>query len=634
MERHPDKKQRDIDFNRVTNFLREAQEIGRNFEVGQKEATWIPQAEYPELPIVLLLASDIHYGSIHTDYNLLEKHLDIVENTPNIFMATNGDHVDNFNPNIHPTGMTENPIPPQMQGRVFAQKLLDLDKKGKIAVMGQGNHDDFGFAASGQDHYESFYDEMTAPIFTQGGMLSIVTRGATYDLLMNHTFWGNSKLNPTNAPKRMLEYEGGGRGDISWVGHCFADDVEILTPQGWIKGIDLKKNDKVGTMNLESGDFEFNRVEHKVEYDDYTELIHFKNKRVDIRVTDKHTMIYSNAYKTPKWLKTDADILKKRKSPFLLPLAAKNKAKDLDISDDMIRLTGWLISEGHFRDNGAVQLFQNVGEKANIIKRLLKRIGIKHSTYLKKDKGRKFLDPRTGKEYQTKGDALAFYITIKDSKPIVSIIREKRLPKWAFSLSKRQVEILLEAMCLGDGSIRKDGNRDNMTYYSADEYLLDQIQMLCAMNNLRSKINTVKQYIMISRTPYLRCFQKVDMSITNEKYSGKVWCVSVKNKTLVVRNKGRVLITGNTHQSTYEHFERGGKDRIAVVSGTYKTDDPYAAKRGIGGRGQDPGIAVMLWQDKRKMEAFKDIEVAQQLMLGLIFDQEQAKSKKKRIYPR
>lgn len=42
---------------------------------------------------------------------------------------------------------------------------------------------------------------------------------------------------------------------------------------------------------------------------------------------------------------------------------------------------------------------------------------------------------------------------------------------------------------------------------------------------------------------------------------------------------------GHTHQSSYEHLERGGKDILAVVSGSYKERDNWARKKGIGGRG-------------------------------------------------
>lgn len=222
---HPDKKKRDLNFERVTNYLQEGQDIVDDFEIGQREASFVPQAEYPDLPIVILLASDIHYGSIGVNYKRLRKHLEMVEELPNFYLATNGDEVDAFNAIFHATGMTENPLPPEIQSRAIAEKLLTLDKKGKIAVISQGNHNRSGFAG-GQEWYDSFLSQFSCPVFTQGGIINIYHGEQRYRGVMNHTYWGKSKLNATNAVKRLIEYEGGGDVDFGWLGHVHQSAVE------------------------------------------------------------------------------------------------------------------------------------------------------------------------------------------------------------------------------------------------------------------------------------------------------------------------------------------------------------------------------------------------------------------------
>lgn len=251
---YPDKKDRGLDFDRVTRYLEEGREIMTEFEIGQREATFVPQVEYPDLPIVILLASDIHYGSTGVRYDILRRFLDVVENKPNFFLATNGDEVDSFNSVFHPTGMTENPLPPQIQSRTIAKQLKRLDDMGKIAVLSQGNHNRSGFAG-GQDWYDSFLSEFNAPIFTSGGLLHINYQGAIYNGLINHTYWGKSKINPCNSVKRMIEYEGGGVGDIDfgWVGHVHQSDVEHFERGGkdvlaFVSGT-LKQDDKWAAQN-------------------------------------------------------------------------------------------------------------------------------------------------------------------------------------------------------------------------------------------------------------------------------------------------------------------------------------------------------------------------------------------------
>ena len=222
----PDKKIPEYNYEKTTQFLKETENLLKKEKVGQKEATWIPQLDYPTLPFCVALMSDIHYGSVNVDYNLLDRHFGIIENTPNFYMATNGDHVDNFNAVKFADGMFENPLPPHYQSIVFFKKLLELDKKNKIGVISQGNHDLFGFSG-GQDFFESFASEMKAPIFTEGGKLNIETAGYTYKMILNHTYWGKSKLNITNAPKRMMEYESGEyTADIGWLGHTHQSSFE------------------------------------------------------------------------------------------------------------------------------------------------------------------------------------------------------------------------------------------------------------------------------------------------------------------------------------------------------------------------------------------------------------------------
>lgn len=224
----PDKVLPVYDYHRTTEFLKESRQISKESRIGQKEATWIPQLDYPLQPFAISLISDMHYGSINVDYDLLDEHFDIIENTPNFFMATNGDHTDSFNAIKFQSGMFENPLPPHFQAKALFNKLLELDRKNKIGVISQGNHDMFGFEG-GEDYYETFAREFKAPIFDRGGLLTIDTAGYKYKMVMNHTYWGKSKINITNVAKRLIEYEGGGDADIGWVGHTHQSSYEMFT---------------------------------------------------------------------------------------------------------------------------------------------------------------------------------------------------------------------------------------------------------------------------------------------------------------------------------------------------------------------------------------------------------------------
>jgi len=222
MERNqnfPDKKEREWKTQQVDAVLVRAREVQDNFEIGQKEATWITHAEYGHLPIVILLMTDTHYGSTRSNTQLMNEHIQIVKDTPNFYMVHNGDSVDNFNVTLGKTaaGMFENPLTPQIISRTWANKMKELDDMNKIGILGFGNHNDFALSA-GQDWYESFLSTFKCPIFTSGGLAHILVGGQHYEMAMTHRYWGTSKLNPTNATKRFLEHEYP-TADISFLGH-------------------------------------------------------------------------------------------------------------------------------------------------------------------------------------------------------------------------------------------------------------------------------------------------------------------------------------------------------------------------------------------------------------------------------
>lgn len=218
-------------YREATDLLKRAQGFAREQKIGVNEATFKPKPEYPNLPIAILLATDIHYGSLRTDYDLLEEHLTTVEETPNMYMVSNGDEVDNFNAIFFAAGQFENPLPPQLQSLAILDRLKILAKKKKIGAISFGNHNDF-MEDSGYTWLETFGKELpNTAIFNSGGFLNILIGKEHYGLAMTHTYWGKSKLNPTNANKRFMDFEFP-QADIAFLGHTHQSEVCMFEKGG------------------------------------------------------------------------------------------------------------------------------------------------------------------------------------------------------------------------------------------------------------------------------------------------------------------------------------------------------------------------------------------------------------------
>lgn len=392
-------------------------------------------------------------------------------------------------------------------------------------------------------------------------------------------------------------------------GHCLSEDTEILTAKGWKKYNEIDKSDVALTFNCREEKSEWQPIKDIFIYkNQYDQMIQCKTRMVDFCVTPEHRLICLNQktktkdyisdvpqpnrinnlpksiyrrenghyriqivrnnakvfqktfrtlneakekykevierYKPLQWEDNTAEDSSKL-SQFTIPVSAYSKLPDFPIDDNWIRLLGWLISEGHFRKNGAVQLFQSWSKRL-VIANLLKTLCIEHSIYRGAMKGKKLIDPHTGKTYYTKDDCATFYITVKNSKSILQFIQSKRIPEYAFLFSDRQFGIFLEALVAGDGTWQR--YMQSGYYFSKDKNSIDILQALCVSHGWKSYS---KKRIDGS---YCLGFSKRTKS-TIFKYSTNVvpatditWCVSVDNGTIFIRRNGRVCVVGNSHK--------------------------------------------------------------------------------------
>lgn len=245
-----DKKQTTVDYQRITNHIKESAAISREADVSQEEATVIIHPDYPELPVHVMWMTDVHYGSMGVDYDMLDRHLEIIMSTPNTYVILGGDMVDNFSPVKHPVAMLGDAIGPQLQTQAFLERVKEVDRKSKLLAIGYGNHEEF-IAQAGYDYWNTFLHDIQAPIFSANGLVNVNVIRETYRLAVFHKFWGNSKINPANRPKRAMEYGGYSNVDVVLIGddHLYvAEDFEKNGEErSVIDGGTYKIHDKTGS---------------------------------------------------------------------------------------------------------------------------------------------------------------------------------------------------------------------------------------------------------------------------------------------------------------------------------------------------------------------------------------------------
>ena len=357
------------------------------------------------------------------------------------------------------------------------------------------------------------------------------------------------------------------------LGHCLSDDTEVLTFDGWKTRTELDSNDMVMTYNLQTNKLEWNSIKQQWQYDNYTEHVQFKTANVDLSVTPDHMMIYNKSQyrhhskKMRNFISAPARRLTELVS-FRMLQAGVFDYPGVKQTDDEIALMATVIAEGNFvkrygkaKNNKpyALRLYQSMNRR-KWMEDLLKRLGIDYTENIRSSLGR--IHNFTNKRYTSNDDQVVYYIPQHSAQNMLMIMQEKRVPQQLiWGLDKRQFDIFLDYLMRGDGH---KTNEYYWTYYTADETLAEQIQIMCITRGYRSKITTRNRtgrkrpsyevVIMKDRNTLKIDRHEQPNAVKRIPYKGVSWCLTVNNHTLLVRRNGKTAIVGNSHQEGTELF--------------------------------------------------------------------------------
>lgn len=357
---------------------------------------------------------------------------------------------------------------------------------------------------------------------------------------------------------------------------CYSDDTDILTNNGWKKFQDLSKFDMVATLN-KYGNLEFQYPEEYQEYDVDTKLLNFKGRNIDLLVTENHNMYVRENIKEDVFsLITANKIANNKRFKLKKNCNGINNGHVLmhKIGEKNIPMDIWLEFLGYFLSEGHTNFLKS---KRNKRKRVLQLNG----TY-KQEKIEGFTTQYsyiTGIS-QTKSDSkvkilsclseLGFKFSITkhgfccNNKALYNELKnfgkceEKYIPDYVWDCSKDQLNILYNALMLGDGT-RSYGKN---IYYTSSKKLADDFQRLLLSIGYSGDIgivdrigqkttsgnnrNLIEYHVKIKEISNETC--PVNGWGRNEvDYKGKVYCVTVPNHVIYVRRNGNAVWCGNSN---------------------------------------------------------------------------------------
>lgn len=326
---------------------------------------------------------------------------------------------------------------------------------------------------------------------------------------------------------------------------CFSEDTEILTEHGWLNYDEVESDTKIATLNKETKNIEFQNFIERQVYKYSGNMYHIKNRAVDLLVSPRHRMYWADRNSDSEFNMREIQSISLNNSRKVQYCSGVGSKSEYSISDDMIKLIAWIITDGSIRRIGnysAINLYQRPS-KVGMITDILDNLGVKYSTSVRNRDITSICGIDLKKASQPSHE---IRIGAEESKKILQFIADKyTLPSWVYELSERQVDIFINSMVDGDGS-RKVKSPNSLMLYGI-KGVLDQVQHLLVLNGYRTSLYNYRdsQYKLNIFKSNFAHLDRIGNHVSNEEYDGIIWDFTVPNDTLVVRRNGKVSITGN-----------------------------------------------------------------------------------------
>jgi len=344
------------------------------------------------------------------------------------------------------------------------------------------------------------------------------------------------------------------------------DQSEILTIDGWKNIETLSASDIVLTLNLKRKFIEKDHIKDIEICSSYDgEIVRIKTcRKLDFIFTANHRLIYHrkcggnvSGFRHDEYL---VDQIKNISYyHFSLPFFGKWGISDIKPripiesflfdTNDFFEFLGRFLGNGCL-NNGCITITDNIKNQERIsnINEIIHRLGFHPIVSREKYKNAvntHFCNSR--------------FAQILRNTVLLNRVhsRDRSVPiNFLMNYSQEQLSFLFKGLLESDGSVHKNGE---ITYTSINEELANNFQILalqcgfnCALS--RSIVKGFNDRRIICYTCTLSGFRRKKASfvvskqlnhVTKEHYKGRMWSVSTNSSTLIIRRKGRVIVTGD-----------------------------------------------------------------------------------------
>jgi len=350
------------------------------------------------------------------------------------------------------------------------------------------------------------------------------------------------------------------------LGECVDSETQIMTEDGWKYISDISDDEDIFTLNTETNEIETQQITRKVVLPFEGEMLHFTNGRsIDMMLTPTHNVLYYT--RTGNAVKILADAVS--------TMLENNSG---DISHSYLKRAGaiWKGNSPETYDIGerkvdteAFVAFLGIYLSEGCVSQTTNKVQITQ----KKEKEIQEIDALLSElpfgfyKYERKNGTVDF---ISSDKDLVKYLRpfgksyEKYVPKDIKNLSPNLLDVFLEWFLKGDGRNRHNRKNEIMReLYTTSKQLSNDFSEIFFKLGSAASINERKQkdrmiegrkilaensrllYIVSESTARNAYLSSRFVNVEKVKYNDNVYCVTVPNKTWLMKRNGKVCWTSN-----------------------------------------------------------------------------------------
>ncbi|MFF2475130.1 DNA cytosine methyltransferase [Streptomyces sp. NPDC058066] len=336
---------------------------------------------------------------------------------------------------------------------------------------------------------------------------------------------------------------------------CADTETEILTARGWRRYDQVTVGDLVASLNTGDGVARWAPVQRMNVFDVADEkMLRVEGKALSALVTVGHRWPVQQRVNTPSGRRLDWQIRTSdqltldssvvRSAPFENP--------DVRTHDDaLVELVGWAWTEGSYRSNGGIHLSQSPSVNPGKCERIEQALTALYGQPMGRAGRRNGQPAWNVADYE---GTRYWRLNVAAAAPILAAAPDHVLnPDWLLTLTATQLDLLIEASMLADGTTRvRNGARDS----SLSQNRQDRAEGFQFAAILAGRATSIHRWEMQHKgAPYsmwrVSLLERVTAKPLRQAvaewttHTGIVWCPTVEHGTWLCRRNGLVHWTGN-----------------------------------------------------------------------------------------